>query len=121
MIYIQNLEFLTKNGQEFAILPYDEFRKIQEILKKLKHLENIEVAKNTQKDGSDELLNIIEENKKKSSKDWTRAIKQIEKENTVEQITKIRNLLFTDCYELDDEQEQKEILRIIQSLEGINI
>jgi hypothetical protein len=41
-------EFLTKNGQEFAILPYEEFVKIQELLLEIKKKEVLITNKNTE-------------------------------------------------------------------------
>ncbi|AFZ15441.1 hypothetical protein Cri9333_4662 [Crinalium epipsammum PCC 9333] len=39
-------EFLTKNGQkEFAVLPYDEFLQIQELLESLEDLRDLRAAK----------------------------------------------------------------------------
>jgi hypothetical protein len=44
-------EFLTKNGQkEFAILPYEEFLKIQELLEDLEDLKDLGEAKQEEKD-----------------------------------------------------------------------
>jgi hypothetical protein len=44
-------ELLTKNGQkQFAILPYDEFLKIQELLEDLEDLRNLGDAKEEEKD-----------------------------------------------------------------------
>ncbi|BAZ31818.1 hypothetical protein NIES4074_42910 [Cylindrospermum sp. NIES-4074] len=43
-------EFLTKNGQkEFAILPYEEFLKIQELLEDLEDLKDLREAKQEEK------------------------------------------------------------------------
>ncbi len=39
-------EFLTKNGnKEFAVLPYEEFIKIQELLEDLEDLRDLRIAK----------------------------------------------------------------------------
>ncbi|MDJ0508669.1 MAG: type II toxin-antitoxin system Phd/YefM family antitoxin [Crocosphaera sp.] len=44
-------EFLTKNGKkEFAILSYEEFLKIQELLEDLEDLEDLRKAKEEEKD-----------------------------------------------------------------------
>jgi hypothetical protein len=44
-------EFLTKNGQkEFAVLPYEEFLKIQELLEDLEDLRDLREAKQDEKD-----------------------------------------------------------------------
>lgn len=58
-------EFLTKNGQEFAILPYDEFRKIQEILLEIKKKEVL-ITNNNTESNRDNLSEKIEESKRKS-------------------------------------------------------
>jgi hypothetical protein len=43
-------EFLTKNGnREFAVLPYEEFSKIQELLEDLEDLEDLRQAKKEEK------------------------------------------------------------------------
>jgi hypothetical protein len=39
-------EFLTKNGnKEFAVLPYEEFVKVQELLEDLQDLQDLRAAK----------------------------------------------------------------------------
>ncbi|MBD2501312.1 type II toxin-antitoxin system Phd/YefM family antitoxin [Anabaena azotica] len=44
-------EFLTKNGQkQFAILPYEEFLKVQELLEDLEDLQDLRNAKTEEKD-----------------------------------------------------------------------
>jgi PHD/YefM family antitoxin component YafN of YafNO toxin-antitoxin module len=44
-------EFLTKNGQkEFAVLPYEEFLKLQELLEDLEDLKDLREAKEEYKD-----------------------------------------------------------------------
>jgi PHD/YefM family antitoxin component YafN of YafNO toxin-antitoxin module len=44
-------EFLTKNGQkEFAVIPYDEFIKLQELLEDLEDLRDLREAKEEYKD-----------------------------------------------------------------------
>ena len=44
-------ELLTKNGQkQFAILPYEEFLKIKELLEDLEDLRNLGDAKEEEKD-----------------------------------------------------------------------
>jgi hypothetical protein len=46
-------EFITKNGQkEFAVLPYEEFLKIQELLEDLEDLRDLREAKQAEKDSS---------------------------------------------------------------------
>ena len=43
-------EFLTKNGKkEFAVLPYDEFLKLQEFLEDLEDLQDLRQAKENDK------------------------------------------------------------------------
>lgn len=43
-------EFLTENGQkEFAVLPYEEFLKIQELLEYLEDLRDLREAKEGEK------------------------------------------------------------------------
>jgi hypothetical protein len=44
-------EFLTKNGEkQFAVLPYEEFLKIQELLEDLEDLRDLRDAKEEEKD-----------------------------------------------------------------------
>ena len=44
-------EFLTKNGQkEFAVIPYEEFLKLQELLEDLEDLEDLRESKEEFKD-----------------------------------------------------------------------
>jgi hypothetical protein len=44
-------EFLTKNGQkQFAVLPYEEFLKIQELLEDMEDLRDLRNAKEQEKD-----------------------------------------------------------------------
>ncbi len=44
-------EFLTKNGQkQFAVLPYEEFLKVQELLEDLEDLQDLRNAKTEEKD-----------------------------------------------------------------------
>ncbi len=44
-------EFLTKNGQkEFAVLPYEEFLKIKDLLEDLEDLKDLREAKEEEKD-----------------------------------------------------------------------
>ncbi len=95
-------EFLTKNGKkEFAVLPYEEFVKLQKLLNKL------------EEDSQIDPLKEIKEIQKKSLSDWETAINQIEKSDKIEQKEKIK-ALFDSWQELEDEQEQKETLEIIQ-------
>ena len=44
-------EFITKNGQkEFAVIPYEEFVKLQEILEDLEDLKDLREAREEYKD-----------------------------------------------------------------------
>ncbi|MBD2303732.1 type II toxin-antitoxin system Phd/YefM family antitoxin [Nostoc sp. FACHB-190] len=44
-------EFLTKDGQkQFAVLPYEEFLKVQELLEDLEDLKDLRNAKTEEKD-----------------------------------------------------------------------
>ncbi|BAY11502.1 prevent-host-death family protein [Calothrix sp. NIES-2098] len=44
-------EFISKNGQkEFAVLPYEEFLQIQELLEDLEDLRDLREAKKEEKD-----------------------------------------------------------------------
>jgi PHD/YefM family antitoxin component YafN of YafNO toxin-antitoxin module len=44
-------EFISKNGQkEFAVLPYEEFLQIQELLEDLEDLRDLREAKQDEKD-----------------------------------------------------------------------
>ena len=46
-----NPEFLTKNGQkEFAVIPYEEFVKLQELLEDLQDLQDLRESKEEYKD-----------------------------------------------------------------------
>ncbi|MBE9050853.1 type II toxin-antitoxin system Phd/YefM family antitoxin [Nostocales cyanobacterium LEGE 11386] len=46
-------EFLTKNGQkQFAVLPYEEFLKVQELLEDLEDLQDLRDAKTEEKDSA---------------------------------------------------------------------
>ena len=53
-------EFLTKNGnREFAVLPYDEFLKIQELLEDLEDLQDLRKAKEEEKNSPSICLNEV--------------------------------------------------------------
>ena len=102
-------EFLTKNGKkEFAVLPYEEFVKLQELLHKL------------EEDSQIDPLKEIKEIQEKSLSDWEIAISQIEKSDKTEKKEKIK-VLFDSWQELEDEEQQQETLEIIQGLEDISI
>jgi hypothetical protein len=46
-------EFLTKNGQrQFAVLPYEEFLKVQELLEDLEDLQDLRNAKTEEQDSA---------------------------------------------------------------------
>jgi hypothetical protein len=113
-------EFLTKNGQEFAILPYDELRKIQEILLELKKKE-VFITNNNTESNRDALSEKIEESQRKSLNQLAKVINQIKSQKNCNQLEKITEFLFHDCYELGDDEEQKETLEIIESLEKVSI
>ena len=110
-------ETLTKNGQDFIVLPYAEFKQIQRILGYLQHLENLQQAKVQQKDAEiDSLKNISLQ----SSINWENVLKELELENPENQSEKIKQLF--DCWDqLNDEQEQRETLTIIKNLEKTSI
>jgi PHD/YefM family antitoxin component YafN of YafNO toxin-antitoxin module len=53
-------EFITKNGQkEFAVLPYEEFLKLQEILEDLEDLRDLRLAEEQDKDSRDYSLQEV--------------------------------------------------------------
>jgi PHD/YefM family antitoxin component YafN of YafNO toxin-antitoxin module len=53
-------EFITKNGQkEFAVLPYQEFLKLQEILEDLEDLRDLRSAEEQDKDSPDYSLQEV--------------------------------------------------------------
>jgi hypothetical protein len=106
-------KFLTENGQKFAILPYDEFLRFQEILEDLDDLQAIPEEKVFSYDW-------VERKQNQSSNHWEAVINQIGKKDKIEQQEKIKQL-FDSWDNLDDEQEQIETLKIIESLETISI
>ncbi|ACB50577.1 hypothetical protein cce_1227 [Crocosphaera subtropica ATCC 51142] len=105
-------EFLTKNGQEFVLLPSEEFKQVQEILEHLK--------KENSKESKASVLNKIYMMQEDSVNNWQIAINQIGQKNKIEQQEKIETL-FDSWNNLDKEQEQKETLNIIQSIEDVSI
>ncbi len=111
-------QFLTKNGQEFVLLPSEEFTTIQKLLE---NLEKLEVLSNIKEINSQtSFLESLKEMQKQASNDLGKAMIQIEQKDTIEQQERINQLL--DSWDnLDDESEQKEILDIIQSIEGVSI
>ncbi|ACK65926.1 conserved hypothetical protein [Rippkaea orientalis PCC 8801] len=52
-------KFLTQDGQKVAILPYDEFLKVQEILEDLDDLEDLRKAKEKEKESSSYSLDEV--------------------------------------------------------------
>lgn len=53
-------EFLTKNGnKEFAVLPYEEFIKIQELLEDLQDLQDLREAKQEEKNNPSIPINEV--------------------------------------------------------------
>lgn len=55
-------EFITKDGQkEFAVLPYQEFLKLQEILEDLEDLRDLRLAEEQDQDSPDYSLQEVKE------------------------------------------------------------
>jgi hypothetical protein len=55
-------EFISKNGKkEFAVLPYEEFLKLQEILEDLEDLKDLRLAEEEDKDSPDYSLEQVKE------------------------------------------------------------
>ncbi|AFZ38050.1 hypothetical protein STA3757_49540 (plasmid) [Stanieria sp. NIES-3757] len=55
-------EFITKNGQkEFAVLPYEEFLKLQEILEDLEDLRDLRSAEEEDKDSPEYSLQEVKQ------------------------------------------------------------
>ncbi len=55
-------EFISKNGKkEFAVLPYEEFLKLQEILEDLDDLRDLRLAEEEDKDTPDYSLKEVKE------------------------------------------------------------
>ncbi len=55
-------EFISKNGKkEFAVLPYEEFLKLQEILEDLEYLRDLRLAEEEDKDSPDFSLEEVKE------------------------------------------------------------
>ena len=105
-------QFLTNNGQEFVLLPSEEFRTIQKLLENLEELEALRNIK--EKNSQTSFLECLKEMQKPASNDWEKAISTIAQQERI-------NQLLDSCDNLDDENEQKEILDIIQSIEGVSI
>ncbi|MDJ0844025.1 MAG: hypothetical protein QNJ08_07295 [Crocosphaera sp.] len=107
-------QFLTKNGQEFVLLPSEEFTSIQKLLENLDELEALMKLKETNSQTSP--LENLKEMQQKQINDWKKAISQIDQKDIIKQQQRINQLL--DSWDnLDDENEQKEILAIIQSID----
>ena len=55
-------EFISKNGKkEFAVLPYQEFLKLQEILEDLEDLRDLRLAEEENKDTPDYSLDEVKQ------------------------------------------------------------
>ena len=53
-------EFITKNGQkEFAVIPYEEFLKLQEILEDMEDLRDLKLAEEQDKNSPDYSLEEV--------------------------------------------------------------
>ncbi|BAU63226.1 hypothetical protein STA3757_05860 [Stanieria sp. NIES-3757] len=53
-------QFITKNGKkEFAVLPYDEFLKLQEMLEDLENLRDLRLAEEEDRDSPDYSLEEV--------------------------------------------------------------
>jgi len=55
-------EFISKNGQkEFAVIPYEEFLRLQEILEDMEDLRDLRLAKEEDKDSPDYSLEEVKQ------------------------------------------------------------
>ena len=55
-------EFISKNGQkEFAVIPYQEFVQLQEMLEDLEDLRDLRLAEEQDKDSTDYSLEEVKE------------------------------------------------------------
>ena len=102
----------------FYIKDYNKIVKFQKILGDFndKKRQLLEIQKENN-------VNILEKVKKlydQSFNSWDDIINKIETMDKINQRHQI-NQLFDSWDELDDEQEQKETLKIIQNLEGVSI
>lgn len=53
-------EFISKNGQkEFAVIPYEEFLKLQEMLEDMEDLRDLRIAEEQDKDSPDYSLEEV--------------------------------------------------------------
>lgn len=56
-------KFITKNGnKEFAVLPYEEFVKIQDLLEDLQDLQDLRTAKKEEKNSPSVPLSEVKKN-----------------------------------------------------------
>jgi hypothetical protein len=113
-------EPLTKNGQNFVVLPYAEFQQIQELLEDLENLEDLRQAKAEQKDDPTYSLEVVKNILFQSEHNWENALEQLKTDTPENQAENIKRL-FDSWDQFDDEQEQKETLEIIQSIEKVTI
>lgn len=86
-------EPLTKNGQDFIVLPYAEFQQIQELLKDLDDLEDLRQAKAEQKDDSTYSLEIVKNILFQSEHNWANVLEQLKTETLENQAEKSKNYL----------------------------
>ncbi|MGL5035040.1 MAG: hypothetical protein ACRC6M_14690 [Microcystaceae cyanobacterium] len=107
-------EPLTKNGQDFVVLPYAEFQQIQKLL------EDLRQVKAEQTDDLTYSLKVVKNILFQSENNWENAVEQLKTETPENQAKKIKQL-FEYWERLDDQQEQKATLEIIQSLEKVAI
>ena len=113
-------EPLTKNGQDFVVLPYAEFQQIQELLEDLEDLEDLRQAKAEQKDDPTYSLEVVKNILFQSEHNWENALEKLKEETPENQSEKIKKL-FDSWDQFNDEQEQQETLEIIQNLERVSI
>ena len=113
-------EPLTKNGQNFVVLPYAEFQQIQELLEDLEDLEDLRQAKAEQKDDPTYSLETVKNILFQSEHNWENALEKLKTETPENQAEKIKKL-FDSWDQFNDEQEQQETLEIIQNLERVSI
>ncbi|PZV28256.1 MAG: hypothetical protein DCF12_00635 [Snowella sp.] len=113
-------EPLTKNGQDFVVLPYAEFQQIQELLEDLENLEDLRQAKAEQKDDPIYSLEAVKNILFQSEHNWENALEKLKTETPENQAEKIKKL-FDSWNQSNDEQEQKATLEIIQSVEKVAI
>ncbi|WP_413164245.1 type II toxin-antitoxin system Phd/YefM family antitoxin [Capilliphycus salinus ALCB114379] len=56
-----NPKFLSKNGKEYVVLPYEEFVKIQELLEDLEDLQDLRTVKKEEKDSPSVSLDEVKQ------------------------------------------------------------